>query len=333
MVMKLLRPSKHPNLWRFGWHVLFALLIIVTVIIKTTSVIMCHVSGQELPGYLDNTAELIFSAALLVGIFGILVLLYETARNSKESSEKLDNVVEMATRNRNLLNQVAQASRMSDSAKGIAFRDIQRMELAEAILNRLHQYDYDGADAMIASMSRLAEYKNLAEQLRKAADRFRNATEEQRVEQVITHINKLCQEHRWSQAEAQIDNLIKTFPYSDKAKTMPKKLQEAKDKRKRQLLAGWDEAVKNKDTDKSLTILKELDMYLTPSEGLALQESASTVFRTKLHNLGVQFALAISEKRWKDALGTGKLIVRDFPNSRMAKEIRAKMDVLMERAK
>jgi hypothetical protein len=333
MLMKLLSPSKHPNLWRFGWHVLFALLIIVTVVIKTISVIMGHISGQELPGYWDNTAELIFSAAILVGIFGILILLYETACNSKDSSEKLDNAVEMATRNRNLLNQIAQAVRMSDSAKEIAFRDSQRMELAEAILNRLHQYDYDGADAMIASMSRLAEYKGLAEQLRKAADRFRNATEEQRVEQVIAHINKLCEERHWSQAEAQIDNLIKTFPYSDKAKSMPRKLQEGKDKRKRELLASWDEAVRSKDTDRSLGILKELDMYLTPSEGLALQESASTVFRTKLHNLGVQFALAVSEKRWKDALNTGKNIVRDFPNSRMAQEIRGKMDILMERAK
>ena len=171
--MKLLMPSRHPNLWRFGWHVLFALLIIVTVIIKTTSVIMGHVSGQELPSYLDNTSELIFSAALLVGIFGILILLYETARNSKESSEKLDNAVEMAIRNRNLLNQIAQAVRMSDSAKEIAFRDSQRMELAEAILSRLHQYDFDEADAMIAAMGRLAEYKAMAEQLRKAADRFR----------------------------------------------------------------------------------------------------------------------------------------------------------------
>ena len=99
------------------------------------------------------------------------------------------------------------------------------------------------------------------------------------------------------------------------------------------MLAVWDEAVKSKNTDRSLAILKELDMYLTPGEGLALQESASTVFRTKLHNLGVQFALAVSEKRWKDSLRTGRQIVRDFPNSRMAKEIRAKMDVLTERAK
>jgi hypothetical protein len=95
----------------------------------------------------------------------------------------------------------------------------------------------------------------------------------------------------------------------------------------------WDEAVQSKDTDRSLEILKELDMYLTPTEGLALKESASSVFRTKLHNLGVQFALAVTERKWADALAAGQQIVRDFPNSRMSHEIRSKMDILQERAR
>ena len=79
--------------------------------------------------------------------------------------------------------------------------------------------------------------------------------------------------------------------------------------------------------------MKELDQYLTPTEGLALQESASSVFRTKLHNLGVQFSLAVSERQWQKALQTGQQIVGDFPNSKMAHEIRSKMDILHERAK
>jgi len=77
-----------------------------------------------------------------------------------------------------------------------------------------------------------------------------------------------------------------------------------------------------------LEILRELDQYLTPNEGLALQEGARDVFRTKLHNLGVQFSLAVSGKQWAKALETGMEIIRDFPNSRMAEEIREKIDAL-----
>ena len=71
-------------------------------------------------------------------------------------------------------------------------------------------------------------------------------------------------------------------------------------------------------------------MYLTPNEALALQEAAKDVFRTKLHNLGVQFAMAVSDKQWSNALEIGQQIMRDFPNSRMSGEIREKLHVLRQ---
>ncbi|GAF72838.1 unnamed protein product, partial [marine sediment metagenome] len=103
--------------------------------------------------------------------------------------------------------------------------------------------------------------------------------------------------------------------------------------RKKILLTAWDDAVKRQDTDRSLEILRELDLYLTPNEGLALQEAARDVFRNKLHNLGVQFSLAISEKRWGEAVETGEQIMHDFPNSRMAEEIREKWNILKQKLK
>ena len=90
--------------------------------------------------------------------------------------------------------------------------------------------------------------------------------------------------------------------------------------------------IKREATDESLEILKELDLYLTPNEGFAFREAAKDVFRTKLHNLGVQFSLAVSSRQWDDALETGEQIIRNFPNSKMALEIRSKMDILKEKA-
>jgi len=75
-----------------------------------------------------------------------------------------------------------------------------------------------------------------------------------------------------------------------------------------------------------------LDQYLTSSEGLALQEAAKDVFKTKLHNLGVQFSLAVSGKSWAKALQVGREIARNFPNSKIAGEIREKLSVLEQRA-
>ena len=128
----------------------------------------------------------------------------------------------------------------------------------------------------------------------------------------------------------QIEALIRTHPHSEKARALRQKLVDRKEERKRILLAAWDDAVKRQETDRSLEILKELDMYLSPNEGLALQEAAKDVFKTKLHNLGVQFAMAVSDKQWANALEVGEQIMRNFPNSRMSGEIREKLNVLRQ---
>lgn len=325
-----LNNRKHRHTWQFSGHLLFGIFVLMA-----TAVLVFGLFSQA-----DQTRKTIFLVAeILYGISGLiaigagLMLLSDIAHNLKVNNEKLDNSTEMMSRGNNLLAQVSQASRLSDTAKEIVYRDAEQMELGEAALSKLHQHDFNDADAMIAAMGDYSKYKNLSERLKLKADKFRSATEEGRVNQIIAHIDELFDQKLWMQAASQIDNLIRNFPYSEKAKTMPARLQERKDRHKRQLLADWDLAVRNKETDRSLEILKELDLYLTPTEALALQESASSVFKTKLHNLGVEFSVAVTENNWKKALDTGRHIVQNFPNSRMAAEIRGKMDILQERSK
>ena len=64
---------------------------------------------------------------------------------------------------------------------------------------------------------------------------------------------------------------------------------------------------------------------------MALQETARHVFKDKLHNLGVQFSLAVLGEQWDKAIQIGQEIIRDFPNSRMSVEIRERMDVLKQK--
>jgi Mg/Co/Ni transporter MgtE len=98
------------------------------------------------------------------------------------------------------------------------------------------------------------------------------------------------------------------------------------------LKLAWEEAVRRSDTDHAIDILRELDEYLSPAEAEALQASARDVFKEKLLQLGVQFRFAVTEKRWQDAVTIGLELVRDFPNARMAVEVREALDTLRERA-
>ena len=329
--MYFLKTPKDSTFWRFGWHYLFAFLLFLSLILAGVGWCIGLSSGTA--GIILLTAGIgLFALTLVYAIFAVLLLALEAVRSLKTTGEKLDNSTEMLSRQSNLLFQISQGVRLSDTAKEIVFRDSEQMELGEAALNKLHQHDFEDAEAMIEAMAEQPKYSALALRLKRMAEKYRSATEEGRINQIAAHIDELLEQSLWAPAAVQIENLIKTFPHSDRAKTIPLRLRERKDRHKRELLADWDQAIRNKDTDRGLEILKELDLYLTPAEALALQESAATVFKTKLHNLGVDFSVAVTEKNWRKAFETGREIVQGFPNSRMAAEIRSKMDILQERA-
>jgi hypothetical protein len=250
----------------------------------------------------------------------------------RENDKKLERIAGDVEKSREVLLQINQSTRLSETAKAIASRDADRQSLREAVFDKLQQKDFAAASEIIDEIAHSVGYLELANQLRLEADRYRDATDIERVNQVIANIEKLFESFQWAKASAQIERLIEVFPDSEKAKEMRQKLLDKKEERKKVILKAWDDAVKRQATDRSLEILQELDMYLTPNEGLALQEAARDVFRNKLHNLGVQFSLAVSSKQWDKALKTGEQIMRDFPNSKMSEEIREKWDILKQKA-
>ncbi len=312
------------KLWRVQWPGLFVVLAVVGLVLWILGVVFT----VFMPGFL-----VVLYLAAAVGGLGILLLVSEAVKSLKQQQEKIAQIRENLAENKSLLEQISRGVRLSEAAKTIAYRDTDRQQLRTSVMEKLHQQDFETTYAMIEDIAGRNEYKQLAGELKLTADKYRNATDLERVNQIISYIDKLLEQYQWTSASVQIGRLQALYPDSQQAKEMQHRLAEKKEQRKRELLAAWDQAVKKADTDYSLTILKELDLYLTPSEGLALQEAASEIFKNKLHNLGVQFALAVSEKSWSKALETGQEIIRDFPNSRMADEIRSKLSILRELAK
>ncbi|MGB7582990.1 MAG: hypothetical protein WBL85_11160 [Sedimentisphaerales bacterium] len=275
---------------------------------------------------------------LLVALFSMITLVVIFVSSLKmldlidDTNAKTDKVADELEKLRQVVNQVNISTHVSETAKVIAFRDNDMQTLRDAVFDKLQQKDFDSAYEIIDEIAHKTGYKKLAEQLHLQADKYRDANDAERMNQIISHIEKHLDDHQWAKASAQIELLVKEYPTSDKALAMRQRLLEKKEERKKILLNAWDDAVKRQVTDRSIEILRELDQYLTPNEGLALQEAARDVFRTKLHNLGVQFALAVSGKQWTKAVNTGMEIIHDFPNSRMAEEIREKLDALKTHA-
>jgi hypothetical protein len=250
----------------------------------------------------------------------------------RENSERLDKVVEAMEKQRSVLDDINKNTRLSEAAKTIVSRDINRQALREAVFDNLQQNEFQTAYEIIKETEQLTEFKDLAKLLKLQTDKYHDATDMERVKQVIAHIEKLFDSYEWAKASVHIERLIKSYPDSQETKGLRQALIDKKEERKKQLLMMWDESVKRQATDRSLELLRELDMYLTPNEALALQEAASDIFKTKLHNMGVQFSLAVSSKQWAEAYKIGLQIIKNFPNSRMAIEIRSKVEILRQKA-
>jgi hypothetical protein len=320
-------PGKDSLVQQYKWHIviIIAALALVVLLMLTTDIFEPSESNmlRQLVFMLGGLMFLVALLTMLSRVFKILDAL-------KDNSAKLEGVTGALEKISSGLAQINHSTRVSETAKVIAFRDADRLSLRQAVFEKLQMQDFAAAEDIINEIAQRPEYGELAQQLREQAEKYRTATDQERMNQMLTHIDKLIDECQWVRASTQIEEMIRAYPQSERTKAMRQKLLDMKEGRKRILLAAWDDAVQRQETDRSLEILKELDLYLTPNEGLALQEAARDVFRTKLHNLGVEFSISVTEKRWNNALDVGQQIIESFPNSKMADEIRAKLDVLRQ---
>jgi hypothetical protein len=310
---------------RNKWNVII-IAIAVVVIIFLTLFTPVFQSGES-----DFFPQLLLMLGFLVALSALLAMLsrlFKILDALHDNSDKLEAVASALEKIHVGLTQINHSTRVSETVKAIAFRDADRQSLREAVFDKIQQQEFEAAQQIINEIAKRPEYSDLAEQLKVQVEQYHATTDKERIRQAIAHIEKLLDNCKWARASTQIEGLIKAYPDYEKAKLMRQILVDKKQERKRILLAAWDDAVRNQETDRSLEILKELDLYLTPNEGLALQEAARDIFRTKLHNLGVQFSLAVTEKQWNGALDIGRQIIKEFPNSKMSKEIRGKLDVL-----
>jgi len=321
--------GKDSLIGRFKWHILIICGALAIVVVLT---VFTNVFQASEANTLRNLVWMLGALVFLSALLAMLSRVFKIHDALRENISKLEEVTGALENIGTGLAQINQSTRVSETAKAIAFREADRQSLREAVFERLQQQDFQAAYEIIDEISTRAEYRDLSDQLKAEADQYRNATDQERLTQGIEHIEKLLDECQWVSASAQIEGLIRAHPDSEKAKGLRHTLvgQEGAAQNAFCLRPGTD-AVKQHETDRSLEILKELDLYLTPNEGLALQEAARDVFRTKLHNLGVQFAIAVAEKRWENAVDVGQQIISDFPNSRMSVEIREKMDVLRQK--
>jgi outer membrane protein assembly factor BamD (BamD/ComL family) len=231
-----------------------------------------------------------------------------------------------------LLHRMSDQQLLSDRAKHIAYRDKERDALRRAIQEDIARQDWDGAMKLADDIEEEFGYKAEADRFRQEIRQKCEECARKQLDDGLAAIDRHTRAEQWNNALREAEKLLAAFPDHERVRALPQEIETRRQGHKRQLLESWHEAVARHDVDGSIEILKQLDTYLTPKEAEGLQETARGIFREKLNSLGKQFAVSVQEHRWHDALSVGDQIVRDFPNTRIAQEVREKMDVLRKRA-
>jgi hypothetical protein len=231
-----------------------------------------------------------------------------------------------------LLELISEQQLLSDRAKAVAFRDKDREAVRRAIQEEILREDWEAALLLAGEIEAQFGYRQEAERFREQINEKRREAVRKQVTEAILVVDRHIRAEQWGHALREADRLMRIYPDEPQVQQLPQEITARRDQQKKRLLDGWNDAVVRRDVDGGIEILKQLDNYLTPSEAESLQETARGVFKEKLVHLRDEFAQVVQEHKWAEAVRLGDIIVRDFPNTRIAQEVREKMEALRQRA-
>lgn len=231
-----------------------------------------------------------------------------------------------------LLNSLHTRLSASEICKRIVNREADQETLRKAIQQDIALRELDSAMAMVKTMSQMYGLHEEAEEFRDQI-RFARAEEmDQKVAQAIGKLDEILAKCEWDAADREAAKIQRQFPDSPRISRIDNRVNEARQAHKQLLEKQFLQAAERDDVDRAMELLRELDKYLTEDEAGPFRETARGVIGKKRDNLGVQFKLAVHDREWTSAVRVGEQLIREFPNSKMADEVRSMLDVLRSHA-
>jgi hypothetical protein len=296
-------------------------------------------AGWPAPGAVPLIAAGLAMIAAAVAAIGVTWLLVKIESHSNRQYNQTLDLCDLINKQSNILLTIAAGSRISEATKSITNRGEDREALRGAIREELAREDWEAALNLVEQMEKRFGYQDEAERLREQVVGERTERMRERLNEALQRVDGHWTAFEWDQARQEIERLRRVLPDDKRVARLPEDQLRRREARKKELLAAWEAAVRQTDglegemgVDQAISVLKELDPYLTRDEARQLEESARGVFKAKLVQLGMQFEYYVKDHRWRDALEVGIQITDEFPNSRMAREVQAMEGALRQRA-
>ncbi len=230
------------------------------------------------------------------------------------------------------IDRLTEQSALSDDARRVLNRKRERDFLRSAIEEDIEVQDWDAAMVLVRELAERFGYRSDAEEFRQRIEQTRFETSEQSAADAIARLDGFIVQRRWEQALVEAARVARAYPGSARVEGLRHRVESARQTYKQDLERRFLEAAQTDQIDEAMTLLKELDAYLTEAEAGPFREVARGVIGKARDNLGAQFKIAVQDRRWIDAIDMGERIVAEFPNSRMAGEVRGLLESLRARA-
>lgn len=221
---------------------------------------------------------------------------------------------------------------LSDDARRVINRKREREMLRRAIEEDITAEDWDAAMVLIRELAERFGYRVDAEEFRQKVETARFTTMDRRLNEALRGLDDLIARGEWEAALREAERIARIYPDSPKAEGLRHRVAASRDRYKLDLERRFLRAAEAEQIDEAMELLKQLDHYLTEDEGHQFREVARGVIGKARENLGVQFKLAIQDRAWDRAAEIGERIIDEFPNTRMAEEVRGMIDTIRERA-
>ena len=231
-----------------------------------------------------------------------------------------------------ILSQMQREAGLSEAAKRVLHRKDERDLLRAAIEQDIAGEEWDAALVLVQELADRFGYRADAEGFRQRIERQRAGAREREIVESMTALDRLIAGRRWADAYAEAARIRRLYPESHHTHQLRERVDEARSSYRKDLERRFLVAADNESVDEAMALLKELDQYMTPDEAGPLQEVARGVIGKSRENLAARFKLLVQDHEYAAAADLGQRIIAEFPNTRMAQEVREVLPQLRTRA-
>lgn len=227
---------------------------------------------------------------------------------------------------------LSEQAALSDDARRVVNRMSEREMLRRAIQTDIDNRDWEAGLVLCKELAERFGYRADAEEFRARIDEARAFSVEKDVREGIAEFEGALLQRRFDAAGQLGRKLSRLYPEEPRVQSLGARLVGKREEFKRELLGRFAAVQESGNPEEAMNVLREMDAQLTPAEAEPIREQARQVIARYRDHLADLFRVAVADEDWADAASLGKRITAEFPNTKMAGEVRTMMETILARA-